>query len=72
MFCMDASSGQSKNPHRVANGISSASSKEAPLSWFGGTFGSLLGLGTSRNLSMAEVLTRMATEIDTLKMNNEK
>ena len=55
-----------------ANVISSASSGEAPLSWFGGTFGSLLGLATARNPAMAGVLSRMATEIDTLKMNNEK
>ncbi len=54
------------------NVISSATTGDAPLSWFGNTFSALLGISTGMDPKVAKVLTQMATSIDTLKLNGIK
>jgi len=56
----------------AGNVISSATTGDAPLSWFGNTFSALLGISTEINPKVAKVLTQMATSIDTLKLNDIK
>jgi hypothetical protein len=56
----------------AGNVISSATTGDAPLSWFGNTFSSLLGLSTGMGMKVAKVLTLMATSINTLNLNNIK
>jgi transcriptional regulator with GAF, ATPase, and Fis domain len=56
----------------AGNVISSATTGDAPLSWFGNTFSALLGISTGLDPRVAKVLTQMATSIDTLKLNDIK
>ena len=55
-----------------ANVISSSTNGDAPLSWFGGGFGKVLGLATTRDPALATALSQIATEITQLKQNDEK
>jgi hypothetical protein len=56
----------------AGNVISSATTGDAPLSWFGNTFSALLRISTGMDTKVAKVLTQMATSIDTLKLNDIK